>query len=66
MDRDELRELTVDEFHNRLRDGTTTVEAVVHGYLDRIKRYDRNGPALNAVLTVNPAASKNVPSVVRG
>jgi Asp-tRNA(Asn)/Glu-tRNA(Gln) amidotransferase A subunit family amidase len=51
-----IRELTIAEFHDRLRDGHLTVEAVVRDYLDRIKRHDRNGSCLNAVLTVNDSA----------
>jgi Asp-tRNA(Asn)/Glu-tRNA(Gln) amidotransferase A subunit family amidase len=53
-----IRELTIAEFHDRLRDGQLTVEAVLRDYLDRIKRDDRNGSGLNAVLTVNDDAVK--------
>ena len=56
MDDGDLRELTIDVFHGRLRRGELTVEAVVSGYLDRIDRIDQSGPALNAIVTLNEAA----------
>jgi len=33
-----------------------TCRAIVAGYLDRIDRYDKRGPALNAIVVVNPNA----------
>ncbi|WP_418282863.1 amidase [Halorubrum sp. DTA98] len=56
VDDSELSDLTVAAYHDRLRDGRLTVESVVEQYLDRIERYDRSGPELNAILTVNPEA----------
>ena len=56
MTSEELRELTVEAFHDRLRRGELTIEALVSTYLDRIKQYDQSGPALNAILTVNDRA----------
>lgn len=40
----------------RLSSGKITSEALVHAYLDRIKRMDRAGPALHAVIAINPDA----------
>ena len=57
MDQRPLSGLTVDVFHDRLRNNELTVEAVVRAYLDRIEEVDRSGPALNAVVTVNPEAT---------
>lgn len=51
-----IQELTIAEFHDQLNAGQLTVEGVVSRYLDRIKRYDRQGSCLNAVLTVNDTA----------
>lgn len=51
-----LEETTIAAIHAALRDGTTTAAAIVDGYLARIEAYDRGGPALNAIVTVNPAA----------
>ncbi len=49
-------ELTVDGIHRGFADGTLTCVALVQGYIDRIAAYDRQGPALSAVITVNPNA----------
>jgi amidase len=38
--------------------GRLTAEALTQSYLDRIARYDRQGPKLGAVLAVNPDALK--------
>jgi len=56
MKSEELGELTVDVFHERLQRGDLTIEGVVLAYLDRIKLYDKAGPELNAILTVNDQA----------
>jgi len=56
MHEENLRGLTVEAFHDLLEDGELTVEAIVTWYLDRIEQYDRSGPALNAVVTVNNEA----------
>src|SRR5262245_36884176 len=37
-------------------DGGVTCRQIVEAYLDRIGAYDKRGPALNAVQTVNPGA----------
>jgi amidase len=51
-----LQEATVDGIHAAFKNKTLTCEALVKGYLDRIEAYDRQGPALRAILTINPAA----------
>ncbi len=53
---DTIIELTVADLHSMLRQGQTTVKAVVRTYIDRIERYDRAGPELNAVITINQNA----------
>lgn len=49
-------EATVASVHAALASGETTCMAVVRACLDRIEAYDRKGPALRAILTVNPRA----------
>lgn len=49
-------EATIAELRAGYERGDFTVRDVTHVYLQRIEAIDRNGPALNAVLTVNPAA----------
>src|SRR4051812_36029603 len=36
--------------------GRTTAHAVVQAHLDRIAAYDRRGPFINALITINPHA----------
>ncbi|MGH7087398.1 MAG: amidase family protein, partial [Stellaceae bacterium] len=38
------------------RSGALTVRALVEAYLDRIERYDRAGPGINAIISLNPKA----------
>ena len=41
-------EATIADVHGAIRRRATTCRAIVAGYLDRIDRYDKRGPALNA------------------
>jgi amidase len=52
----EVVETTIDEVQSSLREGRVTCRALVEAYLARIRTYDKNGPALNAVQTINPRA----------
>ncbi len=49
-------EYTVEQMQNGFRSGEFTIEEVVQAYLDRIEAIDKNWPALNSVITVNPDA----------
>jgi len=49
-------ELTISAFHDQVRAGTLTSADLVRWYLERIDAVDVRGPALGAVVTVNPAA----------
>jgi len=51
-----LEEATIESLHAALAAGETTCVDVVEGYIARIEAYDDQGPSLNAILTVNPAA----------
>jgi Asp-tRNA(Asn)/Glu-tRNA(Gln) amidotransferase A subunit family amidase len=51
-----LEEATVESIHAAYRAGTLTTTALVQGYLARIEAYDRQGPALRALITINPRA----------
>lgn len=51
-----LEEATVDSIHSAYREGRLTTTDLVRGYLARIEAYDRRGPALRALITVNPKA----------
>jgi amidase len=51
-----LQEATVDSIHDAMRSGEITARQLTQWYLDRIAAYDKKGPALNSVQTVNPRA----------
>lgn len=49
-------ETTIAEIHAAYKAGRLTARELVQIYLDRIAAYDKHGPALNAIITVNPRA----------
>ena len=49
-------EATIAQVHTALRQRTMTCHAIVAGYLARIDKYDKRGPALNAIVLTNPKA----------
>jgi amidase len=51
-----VEEASIAQIRSALDAGTLTCRALVHAYLDRIAAYDKNGPALNALVVVNPDA----------
>ena len=51
-----VEETTIAGVHSAFRSGSLTCRDLVSGYLARIEAYDRKGPALNALVVVNPDA----------
>jgi amidase len=51
-----IEETTIAGVQEALQGKATTCRQIVQAYLDRIAAYDRKGPALNAILTLNPKA----------
>ncbi len=51
-----LEEATIDSIHRAFASGALTCEKLTRAYLDRIEAYNLKGPALHAILTVNPNA----------
>ena len=49
-------EATIADIHAAYRAGSLTAQALVEAYLGRIEAYDRNGPAINSLISVNPRA----------
>lgn len=47
---------TIAQARAAMRTGTLTCEQLVQGYIDRIDAYDRAGPELRSVISVNPYA----------
>ena len=51
-----LQEATIDDIHSAFRSGEITCRGLVELYLARIEAYDKCGPELNSILTLNPKA----------
>jgi amidase len=49
-------EASIADLQDQMHRGEVTSEQLVSWYLDRIDSLDRNGPALNAILEINPDA----------
>ena len=56
MPRFEHEEATIDSLAARMASGETSAVSLASAYLDRIERIDRAGPALRAVIELNPDA----------
>src|SRR6266849_5289785 len=52
----QIVEATIDDIHMAFRSGRLTARQLVQGYLDRINAYDRQGPNINSIITINPNA----------
>ncbi|GAC1545393.1 MAG: amidase [Vulcanimicrobiaceae bacterium] len=55
-ERFQLQEATIAQMRTALDSKAISCHVLVQSYLDRIAAYDKKGPALNAILTLNPAA----------
>lgn len=51
-----FEETTVAGIHGKIQAGEATSESTVHAFLERIEAIDRSGPALRAIIEVNPDA----------
>ena len=51
-----ILEATIDDIHGAYRSGAMTCRGLVQAYLDRIAKFDKHGPAINALITVNSEA----------
>ena len=60
-----IEETTIRQIHDAMRGGQLTCRALVDDYLRRIQAYDKNGPALNAIVVVNPDAEKEADELDR-
>ncbi|MEO8620267.1 MAG: amidase family protein [bacterium] len=52
----DVTETTIGAIHSAMRARALTCRALVTTYLQRIDAYDKKGPAINALIVVNPAA----------
>ena len=66
----EVEEATIAQVHDAMKAGRLTCRALVERYLKRIDAYDKNGPAINSIVLVNPDALKQAdetgPALRRG
>ena len=51
-----LEETTIAQIHAAFKAGSLTCRQLVEAYLRRIEAFDKNGPALNAIVLINPEA----------
>ena len=52
----QVMETSIDAVHAAMKSGTLTAHQLTQMYLDRIAAYDKEGPKINCVITVNPNA----------
>jgi len=52
----ELDELSISDLQDGMKSGKFTSRSLVEKYLGRIQQIDTQGPALNAVIALNPEA----------
>ncbi|MBV6422987.1 MAG: Glutamyl-tRNA(Gln) amidotransferase subunit A [Steroidobacteraceae bacterium] len=52
----EVHDKSITELQQALADHQVTSRQLVQAYLERIRAYDRSGPDLNAIVSLNPAA----------
>lgn len=52
----QVQEAEIEEIHRAFREGRLTSRALVAAHLARIDAYDRRGPSLNSLITINPDA----------
>ncbi|MGE5358767.1 MAG: amidase family protein [Bacteroidales bacterium] len=60
-----LEEATIAQIHAAMKAGQLTCRSLVEQYLRRIDAYDKNGPAINAVVVVNPDVLKQADELDR-
>jgi amidase len=49
-------ETSIDDIHAAYKSGKLTAHQLTQDYLDRINAYDKQGPTINAIITLNPHA----------
>ena len=51
-----VEEASIADIHGAMKAGRLTCRALVQAYLRRIEAYDKTGPAINAIVVINPDA----------
>ena len=52
----QIMEATIDDIHAAFKSGKLTARKLVQSYLDRIAAYDKQGPNINSIITLNDRA----------
>lgn len=52
----QVLETSIDDIHAAMKAGRLTAHQLTQLYLDRIRAYDKQGPKINAIITLNPNA----------
>jgi Asp-tRNA(Asn)/Glu-tRNA(Gln) amidotransferase A subunit family amidase len=60
-----VEEATIAQIQDALKGGRLTCRALVEQYFRRIEAYDKNGPAINAIIMTNPDALKQADDLDR-
>jgi amidase len=61
----EVEEATITQVHDAMKAGRLTCRELVQRYLKRIDAYDKNGPAINSIVVVNPEVEKQAEELDR-
>jgi amidase len=61
----EVEEATISQVQDAMKAGRLTCRALVAQYLKRIDAYDKNGPAINSIILVNPDVEKQADELDR-
>ena len=61
----EVEEATISQVHEAIKAHRLTCRELVDAYLKRIEAYDKNGPAINSIVVVNPEVEKQAEDLDR-
>jgi len=61
----EVEEATISQVHDAMKAGRLTCRGLVDLYLKRIAAFDKNGPAINAIVMLNPEAGRQADELDR-
>lgn len=61
----EVHEATIASVHAAMKAGSLTCAGLVRAYLRRIEAFDKNGPAINSLILVNPSAEREAAELDR-
>ena len=54
----DVMEATIEGIHDAYHSGRLTSRQLTQLYLDRIEAYDKKGPQINSIITINPKADR--------